>query len=304
MDIHGKRVTVFGGSGFLGKYVVQRLVDKGAIVNIITRNPIKCRDLKAGAAVGQVSTYVLASYSVKDIAKAIEGSDAVINLIGILFEKRKQKFKKLQTELPTNIAKAASKVGVKSFVHVSALGVDKSSKTSKYAKTKLAGEQAIKKYYPQATILRPSVIFGEEDNFYNQFAKMAKFTIAMPLIGGGKTLFQPVHVGDVAEAVIVAITNSAAQGNIYELGGPQQQNFEDIIKYILETANKNRALVSLPFAIGKLIGWGSKLLPKPFITPDQVELLKYNNVVSNSALKFADLGIKPKYINDIVPNYI
>lgn len=298
-----KTVTVLGGSGFLGKYVVRELARSGWRVLVVCRKPAAAAALKTTGDVGQV---VAVRGNICDIASfesALAQSDAVVNLTGILFESGKQKFTTIHAQAPEKLAQAAAALDIKQFIHVSALGVDKAS-GSKYARSKVLGEKAVLAAIPTATILRPSVIFGPEDNFINQFACMASCAPALPLIGGGKTRFQPVYVADVASAVGACLNRTDAQGQIYELGGPQIYTFKEILEMIMRLTGKHRKLVNVPFGMAGVVGTFGELLPRPPLTRDQVQLLKHDNVVSPNTKGFAALGISPASMDVIVPDYL
>lgn len=298
-----KRVTVVGGTGFLGQYVVRNLANAGYLVTVISRYPTQAEELKVCGDVGQVTLVAGDIRNVAAFTNILEQSWAVVNLVGVLYESGKQNFNNLHAEGAGNLAKAASKAGVERFIQISALGVDEAS-NSKYANTKHDGEKAVLKHFPDATILRPSVLFGEEDNFFNQFARMACWSPALPLIGGGKTRFQPVYVGDVAEAVCVALEHNNTQGRIYELGGPRVYSFKQILHYICNVTGKKRWYVPLPFWAAKLKATFLQMLPNPLLTRDQVRLLKTDNVVHDSAKNFEHLGIVPRGIDEVVPSYL
>ena len=294
--------TVFGGTGFIGTQVVRELAKRDIIVKVATRVPERAYFLKPSGAVGQIVP-VACNYGDEDsVAKAIKGSDIIINCIGVLFEKGSQTFQKAHVDIPKSIAKAAKKAGVESFVHISALACERG--TSQYAKSKLAGEKEILSKFPNATILRPSVVFGEDDKFFNMFAKMAKILPALPLIGEGQTKFQPVYVGDVADAVMAAIDNDDAQGQIYELGGPETLSFEEIYKKMFSYTGQSPLLIPLPFSIAKMQAFFMGVLPKPPLTRDQVESLKTDNVMNDDALGLKDLGIAPTGLDIILPTYL
>lgn len=296
-------VTIFGGSGFLGRYIVQELAEKGYRIKVATRFPDDSLFLKPSGTVGQIAPIFADIRDADSINKAIKGSDIVINAIGILYEKGKQRFAKVHAQGAEAIAKAAKKEGVTKLIHISALGVDQPSK-SKYARTKHDGEKAVLKAFKDATILRPSVVFGPEDNFFNMFASLARFLPALPLIGGGKTKFQPVYAGDIAKAVVAAIKNDKAQGKTYELGGPEILDFKEIMQYVLRETKQCRFLVPLPFSVASLEAFFLEFFPKPLLTRDQVKLLKVDNVVSKKAKGFKDLGIEPTALDAIVPEYL
>jgi len=234
----------------------------------------------------------------------IDGCDAVINLTGILFEKRKRKFTRVHCDLPKQIAEICAEKNIKKLIHVSALGVDKA--TSKYAASKREGEKQILESYPAATILRPSVVFGPGDSFFNMFAKLSGFLPFFPLIGGGKTKFQPVYVGDVAEAIQNAVVHNGDDftGKIYELGGPDTVSFKEIYQILLSEINRKRALVSVPWAVAKIQGFFFGFLPKPLLTVDQVRSLKTDNVMNDGALGLKDLGVESTAMKTILPRYL
>jgi NADH dehydrogenase len=236
------------------------------------------------------------------VAAAIQGSDAVVNLTGILFEKG-QSFDDVQAGGAAHVAEAAARAGVTSLVHVSAIGADRESEAA-YARSKAEGEEAVRQAMPGAVILRPSLIFGPEDGFFNKFADMARFFPALPLIGGGRTRFQPVFVGNVAAAIASALDSQAARGRTFELGGPGIYSFRELMEIILKETGRSRALIALPFALASLKAAFLQLLPKPLLTVDQVRLLKTDNVVTAGAPGLADLGITPTSVEAVVPSYL
>jgi len=300
---HYKTACVFGGTGFIGRQVVRELAERGYRIKIATRVPERAYFLKPCGQVGQIVPVPCDYQDPKSIAEVIKDCDAVVNTIGILYQQGKHsRFKKIHAELPSTIAKACAKAGVESFVHISALGADKAG--SRYARSKLEGEKAVRSNFKQATILRPSIVFGEDDSFFNMFAKMAGVLPALPLIGGGKTKFQPVYVGDVADAVMKAIEKPEAQGKIYELGGPEVKTFKELFELMFKYTGQRRALVPLPFFVAKIEALFLQLLPKPLLTPDQVESLKSDNVVQGGALTLSDLGIEPHSLDSILPTYL
>lgn len=298
-----KIIGIFGGTGFLGHSIVQQLAGEGYRIKIITRHPESAYDLKLFGSVGQITPF-FCDYSDESIQNAVEGCDFVINLIGILYQKRKNSFEHAHVELPTQIAKACDKKNVQRFVHVSALGCDKAE--SKYAQSKLKGEQAIQEAYSNVTILRPSVVFGPGDSFFNMFAKLSTFLPALPLIGGGNTKFQPVYVEDIADAVsnILKDTKNTYAGEVYELGGPDIVTFKEIYEILLQETNRNRALISISWGIAKIQGGVMGLLPTPPLTLDQVKSLKTDNVVSNDTKTLQDLGVTPTSMDVVLPTYL
>lgn len=298
-------VTVFGGSGFVGRYVVRALAAKGWRVRVATRRPFRNPELTVMGAVGQIELAQANLRMDASVARAIEGAEAVVNLVGVLYEAGPQRFQSLHAMAAENLAKAAA--GVRRFVHISALGADETS-PSKYARTKAMGEAAVREALPAATIIRPSVVFGPEDNFFNKFAGMAAMSPALPLIGGGGTKFQPVYAGDVGAAVANALDLDSAQGKTFELGGPATYSFKEILELVLKETLHKRALVPLPFPIARVIGSAGDLLAMtpfpPPLTSDQVELLKADNVVSPGAPGLADLGVTPTALEGVISTYL
>ncbi len=296
-------VTVFGGSGFLGRYVVRRLAAAGARVRVICRHPHKAMHLKPMGEVGQITLERGDVLRTDDLSRFVEGSTYVVNLIGILFEFGRQRFGPLQAEAPGRIAEAARAAGVEQLVQMSAIGADPESDAD-YARTKAAGEAAVREVLPDAVILRPSVVFGPEDDFFNRFGAMAQLSPFLPLINGGKTRFQPVYVDDVAQAVVLGLLEERLRGRTFELGGPEVLTFKELLEYLLETLGRHRALVSLPGSVARMQAWFMEFLPNPPLTRDQITLLGHDNVVSAGASTFADLGIDPTPLEMIVPSYV
>lgn len=295
-------VTVFGGSGFLGRHTVRALARAGWRIKVATRHPGRSFFLRPLGTVGQIDFVKCDVADAESVAAAVMGSSAVVNLTGILFQSG-QTFEDVQAEGAANIAQAAAAAGVTALVHVSAIGADAES-DSDYAATKAQGEQAVRETFPNAVILRPSVIFGPEDSFFNKFAQMARFLPALPLIGGGRTRFQPVFVGDVARAVVTSLDSAQARGRTYELGGPTTYSFKDLLQLILKETGRRRALVPLPFSVATIKAAFLQVLPKPLLTVDQVRLLKTDNVVAPTAAGLADLGITPTSVEAVIPSYL
>jgi NADH dehydrogenase len=301
-------VTIYGGSGFIGRNVVRAIAKTGARMRVGVRRPELAGHLQPLGGVGQINA-VQANVRFPDsLLAAAEGADAVINLVGILFPTGKQTFKAVQDEGARHVAEAARVAGAKALVHVSAIGADLDS-PSAYARTKAAGEAAVRKVFPDAVILRPSVVFGPEDDFFNRFAKLARIAPALPLIGAGKTRFQPVFAGDVAKAVIAGITGRAKARAPYELGGPEILTLKEIMQRVLAYTMRRRLLVPLPFWLAKLQAAFLQLLPRPLLTIDQVRLLQKDNVVSEEAKReqrtLEGLGITdPVAIEAVVPDYL
>ncbi|MCB9990238.1 MAG: complex I NDUFA9 subunit family protein [Rhodospirillales bacterium] len=301
-----KIATVFGGTGFIGSQVVRELAAKGYTVKVATRVPERAYELKTCGTPGQVVP-VACGYDEASIATAVKGSDAVVNCIGILYERGKRKFSFVHEAVPQMIAKACKKEKAGCFVHISALGVDKA--TSRYAASKLAGEQAVRKAFPEAVILRPSVVFGPDDTFFNRFAQLAQFAPMLPLIGGGTTKFQPVFVGDVADAVIAAVTavpgaSFDPRGKIYELAGPEVLSFKEIYERLFYYTHRPRMLVRLPYGVAKVKAAFLGLLPQPPLTCDQVESLKTDNVPGGDLPGLLDMGVQPTGMAQILPSYL
>lgn len=299
-----KIVCIFGGTGFLGQQVTQELARAGYRIKIATRIPESAYELKTYGNIGQIVPFQCNYKDEASVQQATKGCYAVVNLIGILYQRGKNSFKHAHVDIPQMIAAACKKNNVSKFIHISALGIDESQ--SKYAKSKVEGEAAIKKEFPTATFLRPSVVFGAGDNFFNMFAKLSTIAPALPLIGGGKTKFQPVYVGDIAEAVckITCDKSEKFEGGTYHLGGPEVVTFKEIYEILLEQINRDRALVSIPWPIAKIQGIILGLLPKPLLTKDQVVSLKTDNIVRDGVKNFSDLEIEPTAMATILPEYL
>ncbi|PSJ56521.1 complex I NDUFA9 subunit family protein [Kumtagia ephedrae] len=301
-----KLVTVFGGSGFVGRHVVRALAKRGYQVRVATRRPDLAGHLQPLGNVGQIQA-VQANLRVRwSVDRAVQDADHVINLVGILYEGGKQRFAAVQEVGARAVAEAARAVGA-GLTHGSALGADARSQ-SVYARTKAKGEEAVLETVPNAVIYRPSIVFGPEDQFFNRFANMARFSPVLPLIGGGTTKFQPVFVGDVAEAIARSVDAKVEGGKIYELGGPQVLTFRQCMEEMLDIIERKRLLVSVPWSIASLQGAILGMLPKPLLTSDQVTLLRTDNVVSEAAERegrtFATIGLQPQTIATILPSYL
>jgi uncharacterized protein YbjT (DUF2867 family) len=295
-------VTVFGGTGFLGRHTVRALAKAGWRIKVAARRPARGFFLRPLGTVGQIDFVKCDISDAGSVAAALARSDAVVNLCGILFQ-RGQTFEEVQADGPANIGAAAAAAGVKALVHVSAIGADSES-AAEYAVTKAEGEARLREVFPAATILRPSLVFGPEDGFFNKFAEMARFLPALPLIGGGKTLFQPVFVGDIAAAIVAALDSEAARGRTYELGGPTIYSFRQLMQIVLAETGRKRLLLPLPFGLAMWKAFFLQLLPNPLLTPDQVRLLRHDNIVAPGALGLADLGITPTTVEAEVPAYL
>ena len=299
-------ITVFGGSGFLGRHVVRALAKRHYRIRAAVRRPELAGHLQPLGRVGQIHAVQANVRDPGSVAAAVRDAEIVINLVGILFERSRQRFDAVQVEGARNVAKAAAQIGAR-MVHVSAIGADRSSRSG-YARSKALGEEAVLAAAPAATIFRPSILFGPEDDFFNRFAALARIAPALPLIGGGHTKFQPVFAGDVAAAIALAADGQTRSGTIYELGGPETRTFRQLMEFVLATVERRKLLVPIPFPIARLQAFFLQFLPKPLLTPDQVELLRQDNVVSAQALEdrrtFAGLGINPANFEPIVPTYL
>lgn len=306
-DDNGKLVTVFGGSGFVGRHVVRALAKQGYRIRVAVRRPDLAGHLQPLGSVGQIHAVQANLRYPASLVAAAQGSHAVINLTGILYQSGHQTFEAVQAFGAGAAAEAAAEAGAARMVHVSAIGADAESR-SEYARTKASGEQQVLEAFPSATILRPSIVFGPEDDFFNRFAAMARFSPFLPLIGGGATRFQPVFVGDVAAAVVKCVSGEAQSGQTYELGGPEVLTFRELLEFILAETGRKRLLLPLPFGIARFQSYFLQLLPKPLLTPDQVTLLEYDNVVgeaaANAGLTLEGLGITPRTVEAIVPAYL
>lgn len=298
------RVVVFGGSGFIGRHVMPRLARAGATVIVPSRHPGQLGGLRTAGEIGQIVPVAVDVGNDASVAAVLAGADAVINLIGILAPSRGNGFDAVQHQAAARIARMAKAAGARAFVQMSAIGADPVS-DSAYAASKGAGEAAVRAAFPDAVILRPSIVFGPGDGFFNRFGRMARVLPFLPLIGGGRTRFQPVYAGDVADAVMVALTDPACRGRTYELGGPRAYSFRDLLAYIRKQAGvPGRCLLPLPFPIATLQATFMELLPGKPLTRDQVRLLRRDNVVSGTLPGLADMGIVPTAVELVVPTYL
>ncbi len=299
-------VTVFGGSGFVGRHVVRVLAARGYRVRVACRRPDLAGHLQPLGGVGQIQCVQANLRYRASIDRAVEGADVVVNLVGILAETGKQSFDGLQARGAGWVAQAASEQGCQ-MVQMSAIGADDGSQAN-YARSKAEGERLVREALPDAIILRPSIVFGPEDDFFNRFATMARYAPVLPLIGGGHTRFQPVYVGDVAEAVARAVDGDLTPGSTWELGGPEVLTFKQCLERMLQIVGRKRGFVTLPFGIAAGIGSIAQYAPGAPITPGQVEMLKSDNIVSQEAINagrgLADMAIEPTGLNAILPNYL
>jgi uncharacterized protein YbjT (DUF2867 family) len=294
-------VVVFGGSGFVGRHIVRRLAKDGFNLRVVVRRPNEALFLKTAGRTGQID---LMQGNIRDAAStraALAGASGVINAVGILYETGPQKFDAVQNAGAANLATLAAEHGIDQFVQISAIGADATS-ASAYARSKAEGENAVLAACPQAHILRPSIVVGPEDDFFNRFATMAQLAPALPLIGGGLTRYQPVGVFDVAQAVAACL--AGAPSGIYELGGTQIYSFRELMELMLEKIGKTRLLVPLPFAAAKMLSQVTRFLPNPPLTPDQVILLRSDNIVGQNIGDLAALGVEPTPIAALLDSYL
>ena len=304
-----KLVTIFGGSGFVGRYVAQRMAKQGWRVRVAVRRPNEALFVRQYGAVGQVEPVLCNIRDDASVKQVIIGANAVVNCVGILSEIGKNTFKDVQALGSERVAKISSENGVANFVQISAIGANEGS-SSNYARTKALGEASVLKYFPDATILRPSIIFGPEDQFFNRFAQMATLSPFLPLVGA-HTKFQPVYVGDVASAVEKALSDRSVSG-IYELGGPNIETFSELMKRMLGVIQRKRLMLKVPFFVAGIMGKSLDLLkaitfglfPNNILTQDQVKNLQRDNIVSTDANDLSDLEIRPTAMETVLPEYL
>lgn len=303
-----KLVTIYGGSGFVGRYIARRLAKEGWRVRVAVRRPNEAMHVKPYGTPGQVEPVLCNIRDDASVRAVMQGADAVVNCVGILAENGKNRFDAVQAEGPGRVARIASEMGISRMVHISAIGADAASK-SDYARTKASGEQAVLQYMPDAVILRPSIVFGAEDQFFNRFARMAQLGPILPVVGA-ETRFQPVYVDDVARAAVLGVAGKAAPG-IYELGGPDVSTFRALMGQMLDVIQRRRMIVNIPFPVARVMGFGFDMLNKVTlglvpaqITRDQVRNLARDNVVAEGAKGFADLGIEPVSLEAVLPDYL
>jgi uncharacterized protein YbjT (DUF2867 family) len=299
-----RRVLVVGGSGFIGRYIVKRLAARGMVVAVASRNAADAGYLRPMGDVGQIALINAALGDVPRLETLLyEGMDAVICSAGVLYSRGRQTFDALHHQGPARLAQLAAAAGVKRFIHISALGADAGA-PSAYSRSKAAGEAAVRAALPQAVIVRPSIVFGPEDDFFNRFAAMARYSPVLPLIGGGRTRFQPVYVGDVADAVVAALDRPEAMGQTFELGGPAVYSFRELMELLLRETGRRRVLVPLPFSLATVAAFFLEWLPRPLLTRDQVKLLRQDNVVGRGAPDLGTLGVTPSSLELVLPTYL
>ena len=304
-----KLVTIYGGSGFVGRYIALRMAKAGWRVRVAVRRPNEALFVKPFGVVGQVEPILCNIRDDASVRSALRGADAVVNCVGILNNSGRNKFDAVQHEGAERIARLAAVEGVSRMVHLSAIGADADS-NSDYARSKGLGEASVMTYFPNATILRPSVVFGIEDKFFNKFASMTSFSMVLPLVGGN-TKFQPVYVDDVAAAAEAALTGDAPTG-VYELGGPEVETLKGLVQFMLGEIKRRRLVLNMPFFMGRIMSFGFDmmqtlsmgLIPNNILTRDQVRMLRHDNIVSDGARGLADLGIKPTPYEAVAPDYL
>lgn len=308
------RVTVFGGSGFIGRYVVQRLARRDIVVRVAVRDVEAAQFLKPMGAVGQVAPIETDLRDPASVARALEGADAAVNAVSLYVERGKTTFASVHEDGARAVARAAAEAGLQRLIHISGIGVDPDS-PSRYARSRAAGEALVGEAFPDVTMMRPSVVFGPEDAFFNTFGAMARLFWVLPLFGvrrahdfpfyeAGFTKMQPVYVADIADAIMAALDDNKTKGSVFELGGPGVYTFADLIRLVCAETARKRLLVPVPFWAASIMGAMMSLLPDPPLTRDQVTLLKSDNVVDKKAQGLKDLGVKPTAVETILPTYL
>jgi len=303
MQNNQKIIAIFGAGGFLGKHLMRELTKLDYRIKVATRNPYLKGYLKPLGNPGQIELFKTNIFDKESVKQVLNNCDFVINLVGILYETKRQKFNQIHSNFPFLLSNLCNEFGIKNLVHVSALGVKERHK-SLYMQSKLEGEKNIQEIFKSSVILRPSVVFGPEDKFFNTFASLAQFSPALPLVGGGLTKFAPIYVGDVAKAIVKALELNNSDPKIYELGGPENYSFKELIEILLREIKKKRFLISIPFGVAKFQSYFLQMMPNPLLTSDQVELLKHNNIVSGDYPTLNDLGVTGTPIQSILPKYI
>ena len=303
MQNNQKIIAIFGAGGFLGKHLMRELTKLDYRVKVATRNPYLKGYLKPLGSPGQIELFKTNIFDQESVKQVLKNCDLAINLVGILYETRKQKFNQIHSQFPHLLSNLCNELGTKNLIHVSALGV-RERHTSQYMQSKLQGEKNIQDNFKPSVILRPSVVFGPEDKFFNTFASIAQFSPVLPLIGGGKTKFVPIYVGDVAKAIVKTLDLNNSEPEIYELGGPKNYSFKELMEILLIEIKKKRFLIPVPFGMAKFQSYFLQMMSNPLLTPDQVEMLKYNNTVSGAYPTLKDLGVSGTPIHSILPKYI
>jgi uncharacterized protein YbjT (DUF2867 family) len=297
------RVTVFGGTGFLGRQIVRRLAEAGAEVRIAVRHPERASLLTEMGAVGQISALRADVWDAASVAPAVAGADAVVNTVGHYVERGQASFEAIHGQGARHVAQAVAAAGIHRLVHISGIGADPASE-SPYVRARAAGERLVREALPEVTILRPSVMFGPEDASFNTLAELARVLPVLPLFGSGAVRLQPVYVGDVAEAVARALAMPASAGKLYELGGPKIYTYRQLLQLMLEQSGRRRWLMPLPYLAWEVLAGLLALLPNPPVSRDQITLMKRDNVVGDRAATLADLGIEPTAAEVVLPKYL
>ncbi|MDC6465212.1 complex I NDUFA9 subunit family protein [Pelagibacteraceae bacterium] len=303
MQNNQKIIAIFGGGGFLGKHLMRQLTKLDYRIKVATRSPYLKGYLKPLGNPGQIELFKTNIFNKDDIKQVLTNCDFAINLVGILYETRKQKFSQIHAQFPKLLSNMCNELGVKKLIHLSAIGANEKN-FSKYMQSKLQGEKNIQNIFQSAVILRPSIVFGPEDKFFNTFASISQFSPIIPLVGGGKTKFSPIYVGDVAKAIVKVLELNSLKTEIYELGGPENFSFKQLIEILLIEIKKKRFLIPISYNVAKFQSYFLQMMPNPLLTPDQVEMLKYNNIVSGEYPTLKDLGINGTTLKSILPKYI
>ena len=300
---NNQQIAIFGAGGFLGRHLMRELTKLDYRIKVATRNPYLKGYLRPLGNPGQIELIKTNIFNEEEVKQVLKNCDYAINLVGILHETRKQKFNQIHSYFPHLLSNLCNELGLKKLIHISALGV-KEKHNSQYIQSKFQGEKNIKNIFKQSVILRPSLIFGPEDKFFNTFASYARISPVIPLIGGGKTKFAPIYCVDVGKAIVKALELNNMEPKIYELGGPENYSFKELMEVLLKEIKKKRLLINIPFNIAKFQSNFLQMLPNPILTADQVELLKYDNIISGNHPTLKDLGIEGKTIQSILPQYI
>jgi len=303
MQNNQKIIAIFGGGGFLGKHLMRQLTKLDYRIKVATRSPYLKGYLKPLGNPGQIELFKTNIFNKDDIKQVLKNCDFAINLVGILYETRKQKFSQIHAQFPKLLSNMCNELGVKKLIHLSAIGANEKN-FSKYMQSKLQGEKNVQNISQSAVILRPSIVFGPEDKFFNTFASISQFSPIIPLVGGGKTKFSPIYVGDVAKAIVKVLELNSLKTEIYELGGPENFSFKQLIEILLIEIKKKRFLIPISYNVAKFQSYFLQMMPNPLLTPDQVEMLKYNNIVSGEYPTLKDLGISGTTLKSILPKYI
>ena len=302
MQNNQKIIAIFGGGGFLGNHLMRQLTKLDYRVKVATRNPYLRGYLKPLGNPGQIELFKTNIFNPEEVKQVLKNCDLVINLVGILHETRKQKFNQIHSQFPYLLSHLCNELAIKNLVHISALGV-KERHVSQYMKSKLQGEKNVQDTFKPSVILRPSIVFGPEDKFFNTFASIAQFSPVLPLIGS-KTKFAPIYCGDVVKAIVKALELNNSKPKIYELGGPENYSFKELLEILLSEIKKKRFLIPIPFGVAKFQAYFLQMMPNPLLTVDQVKLLQHNNIISGDYPVLKDLGITGTPIQSVLPKYI